>query len=357
MSGLELCSGKCEEDNFFLANLTTSNLTCLAESIRDPIELPYSAIFTTAVTVLRVIFWLLLFPCGLTLNTLVIVLFAKFRKLQVPSFFVALQIVAVDLVLSVVITLIPLANLLAKKWVFGPYVCVIVGVIIDTTSHIRTVLLFVVTLDRFLSVFLPFFYPKHEVKIVASLSLASWVISVFPVIISVSFDCYTFGSINWLCFTNNHCSGRCLSLVLSSVVLLLPFILIPIFLYVLLYIKARRLAKSIAAAPSTSRRAAFTFFLLFLSVILVTIPLLVVSITTEVLYEGDMPPLMYLLNVIVLMLTSLLVVTDPIIIMWNRDVREILSKVKVKMVSRWCSHLLPSASSERGESKTNSSQV
>lgn len=57
------------------------SFTCVEESIRDPVVLPYSNAFITAMTSLRAIFWLALLPSGLILNTTVITLFAKYKKL------------------------------------------------------------------------------------------------------------------------------------------------------------------------------------------------------------------------------------------------------------------------------------
>ena len=176
-------------------------LTCVAESIRNPVVLPYSKTFIATVTALRAIFWICLFPSGTILNTMVIVLFAKYRKkLKIHSFAIALQIVVVDLVLSLIITVVALISMFSMRWVFGEYMCIIQGMSIVITSNVRAVLLLALVIDRFLAVHLPFLYPKHVVKSVTGLSTISWVVCVGLSILYAAFECYTFSPKSWICF-------------------------------------------------------------------------------------------------------------------------------------------------------------
>ena len=250
-----------------------------------------------------------------------------------------------NLILSVVLTVRPLVSIFARKWVFGQHMCIMVGLITRTTGTARTMLLLALVIDRFLAVFLPFFYPKHVVKIVSILSSASWVWSVMIGILSLVFDCYAFIPMNWSCGNNEHCNKDCSfsNRITSSIGI--PVIFIPVILYAILYIKARKsLSKTTAlggVASSTSHqewKATFTFFLLFLSVFIVIFPSLVFFTISNLLYGGsDLPPFMYALNVIASSVISLLVITDPIVIMRNRDIREIFNEIKMKMAQCLCS--------------------
>ena len=129
---------KGSSDDMFNAttaeDLVNVTLSCAAESIHDPVVLPYSKAFITTVTALRAIFWLLLLPSGIVLNTLVIVLFAKYKKLRNYTFAITFQIVGMNLLLSVVSTVFPLTNMLAMRWVFDEFMCSIVGIFAYATT-------------------------------------------------------------------------------------------------------------------------------------------------------------------------------------------------------------------------------
>ena len=85
-------------------------------------------------------------------------------------------------------------NVIAFHWLFGDYMCIIVGFVTFNAITVRTILMLVLTLDRFLSVFAPFFYPRHEYKITISLSIVAWVVSLLFSIIALPglLDCYAF---------------------------------------------------------------------------------------------------------------------------------------------------------------------
>ena len=320
-------------------------LTCVAESIREPVVLPYSETFIATVTALWAIFWICLFPSGTILNTIVIVLFAKYRKkLKIHSFAIALQIVVVDLVLSLTVPVVALISMFSMRWVLGEYMCVIVGMIVSTSSNVRTVLLLALVIDRFLAVYLPFLYPKHVVKSVTALSVISWVVCSIQSIANAAFGCYSFQPEAWVCFVNRSCSSNCS--ILSSfftLVVVLPAILIPVLLYIILYIKAKKAMKVLpvvtegdaASNRHNEWKATITFFFMFVAVCITTIPSLIIFTIANILYgTSDLPPYMYIFTAAGTSVSSLLVITDPIVIMRNRDIREILAKFKTEVVGK-----------------------
>ena len=112
-----------EEDN--------STLTCAAHDFQGPIELPYSSALTTTLRVIQSIFYCVIIMGGLFLNTLLIVLVAKYKKLQTLSFLVSLQVVVLDWLLSIAL-FAGLSTTIANKWLFGEYGCAIIGFIFTT---------------------------------------------------------------------------------------------------------------------------------------------------------------------------------------------------------------------------------
>ncbi len=109
-----------------------------------------------------VIYFLVIFFVGSFLNSLVIFLVWKFKKLWTMHVAVSMQIVVLDLFIASIASIPPLANVLAYRWLFGSYVCTIIGFLSFCTKSVRTILMLVMVIDRFLSVFSPFFYPKHK---------------------------------------------------------------------------------------------------------------------------------------------------------------------------------------------------
>lgn len=120
-------------------------------------------------------------------------------------------------------------------------------------------------------------------------------------------------------------------------VVVIPLTVFPVFFYIKLYCRGRKIRKVMVAEGSATDllqrewKATITFFVLFVSVFLVTLPSLTVSlIVNRVFPVGERPPAAYALLVASQYVASLLIVTDPIVIMRNKDVREILGKSKLQ---------------------------
>ena len=313
-------------------NLT---LTCAAQTIQG-IELPYSSALTITLRVIQSIFYTVIFIGGLFLNTLVIVLVAKYKKLQTLSFLVSLQVVVLDWLLSISI-LTGLSTNIANKWLFGKYGCAITGFIFSTGSFARTLLMCVFVIDRYLAIVWPYFYPKYKLKVTASLSVASWV---FAVLVGVGMlpgllDCYIFLSPGMVCNASSQCNGSCFIYIRIFAAITIPATILPIILYGFLYYKARKIQKELAsnAAANASHRkewkATITFSLLFFTLIALVLPNVLISITIAAISpDGIYSPVSYATLVVSSSWILILAITDPIVIMRDRDVKEVLSKIK-----------------------------
>lgn len=162
---------------------------------------------------------------------------------------------------------------------------------------------------------------------------------VFSIIIYV----LTFVPYLWLCISDRDCNNSCsVLLAIDRAGIVVPAVTIPVVLYALLYIKAKRIKREVSevmAMSSSSRKswkATVTFFVLFFSVFIMIVPTLIVLAITNIVYgERDLPPAINALNVTFSSVSSLVIVTDPIIIMWNRDVRIVVGKIMVKIVQNW----------------------
>ena len=323
-------------------NITeVDNLTCVASSIRGPAELPYSSTFSIVMRSIHALLYIILVFAGVFLNGMVIVLVAKYKTLQTHSVVISLQVVALDL-FNALLLLASVISSIANRWLLGEYVCVVIGMLVFITTIVRTFLMFVFVIDRYLSVFWTYFYPKHKVKVVACLSIVSWLvpfvlaIPLFPGVL----DCYMFSPVTWICEVSSKCHKSC-SIYLDTFfpVVVFPLTVLPVFFYIKLYYRGRKIRKATVAEGSATDllqrewKATITFFLLFLSVFLVVLPGISVFFIINRVYDQP-PPAAYVLLVASLYVVSLLVVTDPIVIMRNKDMREILEKVKASAIRK-----------------------
>lgn len=220
--------------------------------------------------------------------------------------------------------------------------------------------MFVFVIDRFLSVFFPYFYPKHKAKITVNLSLFSWVLITALCIIMLPniLDCFTFTTSFNSCYASSTCSDSCSIFSIVAFTLIgLPSTIVPLFLFGALYCKARRLDKNTAAPVASTAgeagsdaarkrewRATVTFFLLFITLFAVTVPTTTIQIAVAQISSFglvSLPPVWFVIQAISGGISPLLVLTDPIVILRNRDVREILSEVKANIVQKCCSRHVP----------------
>ena len=335
-----------EEGSGYANSTEAENVTlsCLAESIQVSVttQLPYSSTLTMAVRGVLAFFYIIFLFVGTFLNSLVIVLVAKHKKLHTLSFAIALQVVVLDLLLSLTF-MVNLVSAIANRWLFGEHFCAFVGFVVLIMASMRTFLMFIFVIDHFLSVFLPFSYTKHKVKVVVSLSVLCWVLSfaIQAAMLPGLLGCYHFSTLSWSCGFSSQCRGNCsIFIAVYLYLILIPITVLPIVLYIALFCKAKKARKNDAAfSDSRSQKkewkATITFFLLFLSVLVTVLPTnLISSLIFNISREISAASYVILsLNVIVV---RLLVITDPIVIMRNQDVREILAKRKtnIKFVHR-----------------------
>ena len=134
----------------------------------------------------------------------------------------------------------------------------------------------VLVIDRFLSVFSPFLYPKYNTKIIVCLSLQSWTASILLSILPLPgiMDCYTFSSRFWICGLSTSCNVKCMAF--SNIyfgLVVAPLTISPLILYIILYCKAKKIRNSSIAmsinpsegeAKRRENRVTITSFLLFI---------------------------------------------------------------------------------------------
>ena len=207
-----------------------TSLSCFEESLSFSLSPAY---IDTIVKYYQMVNFLIVFFLGVFLNIFVLILLLKFKKLRTLSFALALQIVFIDLVNSLLFATDLISNI-ANQWLFGEYICVLVGLLHSLAYIIRIVLMLVFVIDRYLTIYRPFTYPKYRRKILCTLSTIAWLL-VFVIAISMLpglFDCYAYSPLVDGCNIAISCSRVCsILLIINRVVIILPSIVISTILY------------------------------------------------------------------------------------------------------------------------------
>ena len=343
-------------------NVSGIQLTC--EEIQEQFGqlLPIPVNVETVLRYIQAVYYINNFVFGVLLNLLVIVLTLRFKKLQNVTFLLGVQ-VCIGMMLNGTIFLpTAAANAIAGRFVFTG-LCSLFGFALFFLGHARTYLMFVLVFDRFCTVFVPFWYQKHRVRVVIVLSFGAWMLAFMVALVPVKglLDCYSVERNGWACYPNQGCYHQESCLTYTWTVLTLTNIsgVASLVMYLLLFCKARKLRNKVAivnisveeerAATAQKlkrdRRANVTFFLFYLALIGVSLPpviLLLIGWAIVTIGGVALPTAYSVLEVLAGSSFSVLIIVDPIVIMRNEDFREVIKKLlnKITVQTRNCSGVL-----------------
>ena len=331
------------------ASNVTDDLICAARSSSASEPNVESRAVILIVKVYLILVYYSAFIAGSVLNILLLYLIIRYKKLHTLSFGISLQIVVLDLLQLYGIYLFRLVTVAADEWLFGAGLCVATGFIDLFVRVARSFLMCVFVIDRFLSVFAVYFYPRHDKKIAITLSVIAWILTLlsqlpaFPGLL----DCYGFSMDRLQCAYFARCSQSCSIYARCYIlVIFVPTTIVPVVLYTLLYWKVKKIKQagpaSVAPVGGENQpvkrdwKAAITFFLLFLTAfILTTPPSVLIVIFASVAANISVPSAAtYATLAILSSVSSLLVIADPIVIMRHSDVKEVLREIKTKLCGR-----------------------
>ena len=328
-----------------------TNLSCeeLQEEFGSPLPLPIHV--ANVVRYIQAVFYIIYFLLGVPLNLFVTLLILRYKKLQTVTFTLALQVCIGDMINAAIVFPTSAVNAIAGRYVFTG-LCSTFGFLTFFLGLARFYLMFVFVLDRFCTIFLPFRYQRHRIKVVLPFSIGAWMLSLFVALVPVRglLDCYTVLRNSWMCYPSAGCAYqrecfvyRWLSYIVSNVLGVVSLVM-----YLILFHKARKLRNRVAAAPlpeancdaedraetarklKQERKANFTFFLLFLALIGVSIPPTAFVLVGRIIIiiSGTSVPTAYTVAELLVGSTiSLLTIVDPIVIMRNQDFREAIVKL------------------------------
>ncbi len=305
-------------------------LSCAASSLQANHSSPFPPDIEIVSRSVQVLVGIFRDIFGILLNSLVIILVVKFKKLRNISFGIAVQIAIVNILLSLQYSCNTI-HVAAGRYLFGSNLCIASGFVLLTFFYLRNFLILIFALDRFASVFIPFHYPKYRHRIVTAICIAFFCLSLGnSIIITPPFlDCYELLRNTEICTFSRTCNHKCqIYDIFITLTHDIPSLLFPPVIFVTLYIKGRIIKKKLNNMLGQNQvmseedwRALKTFSLLVSMTILFAVALVGYQVLTSLFPE---------LGVVYTLFASLfnfLVVVDPIIILRNADVREVLGQL------------------------------
>ena len=330
---------------------TDANLTCeeLQEIFGSRLPLPVHV--ANGLRYVQAVYYFIYFMFGVLLNLFVMVLILRYKKLQTITFILALQVCIVDLLNAATVFPTSAVNAIAGRYVFTG-LCSTLGFLGFFLGLARFYLMFVLALDRFSTVFMPFWYQRRRIKVVLPFSIGAWVLAFTVALIPVRgvLDCYAVARNVWGCFPDDGCTHprACFLYRWSSYIVSNLCGVVSLMMYLILFRKARKLRNRVSVAPTSEatsgveeraesakklkqeRKANTTFFLLFLALIGVSIPpttfVLIARIISIIIGGTALPTAYIVIEILVGSTISLLIIVDPIVIMRNEDFREAIKK-------------------------------
>ena len=297
---------------------------------------------------------------AVSMNGFVVILIARNKVLHKMAFFLALQLIVPNLIFSVTVLPFMFVTAILREWRLGePVMCQLLGSIHDIVITSRYLIIFVLTIDRVIAVFHPFFHFRYGGRISIFNSIVAWILTLTRSITSLEgvLSCTKYVPTFKMCSGAPFCSEICrIHTVFFASILAVFGVIIPFVLYTILFFKAKiiryRFINSIrtqevrssvslpnggdrsttadnrtnSATNEHNHRATVTFVILSAVIIGCALPPYILY-TIQNILPAPIPDAMHILQIIVgRTLIYGLAVADPIVILRNRDIRELFQR-------------------------------
>ena len=333
---LSLSANAGETDMSGSGSLPNDTQTC-AQLHQGPVEPSFSFTHTAVERSALIFFYMNVCFFGTLLNSFVIFLVARFKTLRTIEFAFAIQIILVNLACSLILVPISLISLIRGQWFPGPTTCTIIGAIQLGFGTLRTLLMMTFVTDRFFNVFFTMRYPRYRKKFLGLALPLVYVVFLAVMIVPAVRDCESFSPTTWICRINPHCRPECQTIRnVISLAVIAPATLLPVFLYIALFCKARNTVPAAhemandAETKGRASRAFITIALMFFSLFLVNFPPEMLNVIANNLWphlSPDNSQWYHVLDSITLNTIIVTYLTDPMFILRNKDVREALPQL------------------------------
>ncbi len=316
-----------------------------------PPYLPPSLGISNAVNIVQAVIAIIAMLIGLLINIYLLIVIIKFPSLHQRSLYLSLQIIIIEIVYHLIIPPTILVSSITGTWVFGEFMCNITGMVHDAFAMFRFSMMLVLTIDRFISIFKPFFYNAYGGHIAWSLSIVMWILTLIRVIIPVYgvLDCYNYIPTFKTCTVFSGCSRECEIFTATSIsFIVFTGVILSSCLYGIIFIRVRKICKhhsSIvvqtdhinkegrvvidverANAGIMKEKVIIIMFLLLISLIGGTAPAIVLYIISLFFRKPDY--VTFIINMVIgRTFFNFIPVFDSITFVRYRDVRQVSSKL------------------------------
>ena len=217
-------------------NVTISNSRCTIPNLAPR--------FPVAVDHLQAVITVALIAASLAMNVTAARFIWKYRKTERRTFLLSLLLVYFNLQYTFTILPIVFISCMAREWIFGEGLCVLVGGLRDFFFAGHFMMLIMLAVDHFLTIFVPSFYERHKGKMAVGMFLSPFLVGMIRFITCASFDCIAYVSTQKVCSVAGAWGVSC---AIFHHLLLLSVtscgIMIPTILCSIVYTKLRRLDK------------------------------------------------------------------------------------------------------------------
>ena len=305
------------------------------------------------VRILQVIAYIVEFIFGVTLNAFFICLILLSKSLRQRGFAVTIQVLTTNLVFTVLILSSCAHVARFDEWTLSDGFCQFIAFCHQWLQPQRWLLTAVLVIDRMLTISRPLKYEKHGTRVVAILSssaiILALLIGLLPHVITLLHSCNGFTPGTNTCQTlilMPNCGAYLMSY--SAIVFTVGGVL-PFSLYIWMFCKAKQASSQILPALqpqmsggassnlSVTQKQILTIFLLFWTLLGCTLPFYSSFLLLYLSFLANWPSGYFIGYYILVFFQPLfygLVIADPITLMWHKDVKEELRKIKHKLSTK-----------------------
>ena len=283
---------------------------------------------------LQAVVSVLIIVASLAINSTYIYLMIRCKQLQQRAFFLALVMVLINLMYTVLMMPVVVAVSIARKWLFGYDGCQASGAIHSFYFITNMLIMAILTLDRAFTVFMPFFYARHGNKIAVCMCLTVFFVTICGSLATLILKCLAFHPAYKICIETSTCSSGACGAFISFYVITVTFFCIALALlpYIAMCLKARKLRQAIDIGNETAKLA---FNMRIAKTVAIIISIIIgVMVVGSATYGWAAIGHTYTLEIYVVQslvgrtISNGMTVTNPIIIMRNKDVRDAWKKIR-----------------------------
>ena len=283
---------------------------------------------------------------GMVINIFVMIVILANKQLHTRPFMLCLQVIVVNIFFILLLYIPKVLTYFVQAWLFGSTFCIVTGISAVFVLFWRYPVMFLMILDRLLTVAFPFCYNKYANKIMIVFSVllffSSLLVTLAPL---VGIGCYNFNQYALLCLLSFQCPNYTITCYLyyvaTSVLIFIVGAIVPIFMYAAMYIKARNLQKGLMSQSISNSsqfrksewRARKTLLLLFICLVCLTLPTWLFYLVTEA-FQISPTAALFIVGRIATGIYYCVPIADATVMLRNKDIK---SAIRRNMKDRICS--------------------